>query len=160
MLAFGSEAELWFFSDGMVECHPDSAHMLGREGLRKMLERHPDPSELVEEVPSCDDLTACRLRPPVPQDVEAFSVETLLIESAHDPAEVSGFLAACGMSPHDADQALGRIAAESKFEGEILVRVSRLGSVQHCRIERILPELGGTPEQDPTTQSRSAAKSA
>jgi hypothetical protein len=157
MLALGSEAELWFFSDGLIEGHERSEDMMGRDGLRELLELHPEPEVLLEEVPSSDDLTLCRLRPPAPEDVEAFSVETLLIETDYDLNQVSRFLSACGMGGQETGQALERIAAESKYEGEILVRVSRLGSVQHCRIERILPELGGTPEGDPSTQTQTAA---
>jgi hypothetical protein len=157
MLALGSEAELWFFSDGLIEGHEQSEEMMGRDGLRELLEQSHEPEALVEEIPSSDDLTVCRLRPPAPEDVEAFSVETLLIETDYDLNQVTRFLSACGMGGQETGQALERIAAESKFEGEILVRVSRLGSVQHCRIERILPELGGTPEEDPSTQRQTAA---
>jgi hypothetical protein len=163
MLALGGACELWFFSDGLLEARADGGdgEVVGRAGLRREIERHRDPEALLAALPAGDDVTACRLEVPVHEEVEPFSVETLLIERGFEPEQVGGFLAACGMSDFERDQALDRIAAESRYEGEILVRVSRLGDVQHLRVERIQPELGASPEtaapdEQPTAEAASA----
>jgi hypothetical protein len=163
MLALGSEAELWFFSDGLPEARLDGERdVIGRERLAGLMAEHGDPEELIALLPSRDDLTACRLRVPAPEGVEPFSVETLLIERHYEPDRVDEFLVACGLSQYERSQALERIAAESRFEGEILVRVSRLRAVRHVRVERIQPELGEEPapaDEAPTAEEAAAESS-
>jgi hypothetical protein len=163
MLALGGACELWFFSDGPLEARADDGEgdVLGRAGLRREIERHRDPEALIAALPVGDDVTVCRLEVPAHEEVEPFSVETLLIERGFEPGQVREFFAACGMSEFERGQALDRIAAESRYEGEILVRVSRLGAVQHLRVERIQPELGAPPDveardEQPTAEAASA----
>jgi hypothetical protein len=163
MLALGSEAELWFFSDGLLEARLEGERdVIGRDRLAQLMAQHREPDELISLLPDRDDLTACRLRVPAPEGVEPFSVETLLIERHYEPERVDGFLVACGLSQHERSQALDRIAAESRFEGEILVRVSRLRAVRHVRVERIQPELGEEPvpaSETPTAEEATAESS-
>lgn len=142
--ALEPRSELWFFSDGLIEAH-QGGEILGRDGLRALLGRHPDPARLLNELPGAnhDDLTACSLRPSDTADeVQPFSVESLLIDHTCDDADVAQFLAACGLGPAEVEQARGRVAAERRLEGQVLIRVSQLDSVLHWRVERVDPYLG------------------
>jgi hypothetical protein len=161
MLALGSDTELWFFSGGLIDGRLEGEReVLGRDRLAKLIDEHRDPEELISLLPDGDDLTACRLRVPAPEGGEPFSVETLLIERDYEPGQASDFLAACGLPEHERSGALDRIAAERRFEGEILVRVSRLREVHHVRVERIQPELGEVPSgyEDPAAEGAAADK--
>ena len=140
-------AEIWFFSDGLPEALRHDGAMLGRDGLRELLAARPDPEALLERLPGqdgpSDDLTACRLRTPATgEELQPFGVEALLVDPDYSDAEIEAFVEACGLAAEEVAAASEMVAAARKLEGQVLIRVSRLDDVVHCRLERVDPELG------------------
>jgi hypothetical protein len=146
-IALDPGSELWMFTDGLIEA-PGGEGMIGRAGLRDLLAERPDPATLLNELPGGaerDDLTVVRLQPPEPADEpQPFSVEALLVEHSYEAGEIAHFLEACGLAEEDLAEACERVAAERRLEGQVLIRISRIGEVTHWRVERVESHLGRT----------------
>lgn len=137
-------SEVWVFSDGLTESSGRDG-MLGRSGLTELLAGQPDPEELLDDLAADahDDLTVVRLRPPdAGHDAEHFGVEALLLLDADDDREVPSFLQACGLASEEIDEVCDLVRSERCLEGLVLIRISKLDSVTHWRVERVDPDLG------------------
>jgi hypothetical protein len=138
-ISIPSGAEVFAFTDGLVEARQDGAAMVDREGLEEVLAGLGDGLDAAEvldridaEAEVADDMTACVLRP-LSASGDAVVTEELDLTGA--PAicdRLDPFLDAFGMAPADRESAIAecRRAADSGQPSRLRLRRDDTGQVQ------------------------------
>ena len=146
----GAGSRICLFTDGLPEAHDGGGELIGREGLRAMLEalgREGGATQVLERLAPAasprDDMTVCLLQPSV-LDSEVQVVDELELDGkrAREPA-LADLLAECGLGADEVERVRVAIAGEVD-DGPVRLTVRRAAAGPSWSIDRLRPQESGS----------------